>query len=147
MVWARKLLFCLIVLVMLPTDASAQVAPPIVLPIPNTILPNSLVGNVPGLALVIAGGYAAFDIVTGGDPFAWAAFGAGAAAGLVVVSIATGGAVLVPIIGATAAENLGAGLLMNTATRAVAQPGWIRDITLIGSAWIGGRFGSEIYER
>lgn len=147
MVWARKLLFCLIVLVMLPTDASAQVAPPIVLPIPNTILPNSLVGNVPGLALVIAGGYAAFDIVTGGDPLAWAAFGAGAAAGLVVVSIATGGAVLVPIIGATAAENLGAGLLMNTATRAVAQPGWIRDITLIGSAWIGGRFGSEIYER
>jgi hypothetical protein len=146
MAWARKFLFCLVVLVMLPTTAPAQVSPPIVLPIPNTILPNSLVGNVPGLALVIAGGYAAFDMITGGDPLAWTAFGAGAAAGLVVANIATGGAVLAPMLGAAVAENLGAGLLMNTATRAVAQPGWIRDITLIGSAWIGGRFGSRFYE-
>lgn len=146
MAWARKYLFCLVLLLTIPTTVSAQVSPPLVLPIPNAILPDSLIGNVPGLALVIAGGYAAYDIVTGGDPLAWAAFGAGAATGLVVASIATGGAVLAPLVGATVAENLGAGLLMNTATRAVAQPGWIRDITLIGSAWIGGRFGSRFYE-
>ena len=146
MAWIRKALFCLVVVLMLPTAASAQVAPPLVLPIPNAILPESLVGNVPGLALVIAGGYAAFDIITGGDPLAWVAFGGGAAAGLVIANDATGGAVLAPMLGVAAAENLGGGLLMSAATRAVAQPGWVRDITLIGSAWIGGRFGSEIYK-
>lgn len=146
MAWIRKLLFCVVVVLMLPTAASAQAAPPLVLPIPNVILPDSLVGNVPGLALVITAGYAGFDIITGGDPLAWAAFGGGAAAGLVIANIATGGAVLAPMFGIAVAENLGGGLLMNAATRAVAQPGWVRDITLIGSAWVGGRFGSKIYE-
>ena len=146
MAWIRKMLFCLVAVLLLPTAAPAQVTPPLVLPIPNTVLPNSLVGNVPGLALVVAGGYAVFDIVTGGDPLAWAAFGGGAAAGLVIANVATGGAVLAPMLGVAVAENLGGGLLFSAATRAVAQPGWVRDITLIGSAWVGGRFGSAIYE-
>jgi hypothetical protein len=139
----RKLLFCLVVALMLPgASATAQVSPPIVVPIPGDILPPSL-RSVPALALVVAGGYAAFDIITGGDPLGWAAFGAGAAAGLVVASVATGGAVLAPILGATAAETLGGGLLATRA--AVANPGWIRDITLIGSAWIGGMMGTRLY--
>ena len=45
------------------------------------------------VALLVAGGYAAFDIIPGGDPLGWTAFGVGAAAGLVVANIATGGAV------------------------------------------------------
>lgn len=128
---------------MLPTaNASAQVSPPIMLPIPGDILPPSL-QSVPALALLVAGGYAAFDIITGGDPLGWTAFGAGAAAGLVVANIATGGAVLAPILGAAAAETLGGGLFATRA--AAANPGWIRDITLIGSAWIGGKFGTRFY--
>lgn len=137
-------MFCLVIVLMLPsTGASAQVAPPIVLPIPADILPPAL-RSVPALALVVAGGYAVFDILTGADPLDWAAFGAGGAAGLVAANIATGGAVLAPILGVAAAESLGGGLLATRA--AVANPGWIRDITLIGSAWFGGKVGSRIYQ-
>jgi hypothetical protein len=139
----RRLLFCLVVVLMLPSgNASAQVSPPIVLPIPGDILPPSL-RSVPALAAVVAGGYAVFDIITGGDPLGWAAFGAGAAVGLVVANIATGGAVMAPILGAAAAEAWGGGLYATRA--AVANPGWIRDMTLIGSAWIGGKVGTRLY--
>jgi hypothetical protein len=139
----RGLLFCLVVVLMLPVgNVSAQVSPPIVLPIPGDILPPSL-RSVPALAAVVAGGYAVFDIITGGDPLGWAAFGAGAAAGLVVANIATGGAVMAPILGVVAAEAWGGGLYATRA--AVANPGWIRDMTLIGSAWIGGKVGTRLY--
>jgi hypothetical protein len=137
------LLFCLVVILTLPvTNALAQVSPPIILPIPGDILPPSL-RSVPALALLVAGGYATFDIITGGDPLGWAAFGAGAAAGLVVANIATGGAVMAPILGVAAAETWGGGLVATRA--AVATPGWIRDIALIGSAWIGGKIGTQFY--
>jgi hypothetical protein len=75
----------------------------------------------------------------------WLAIGAGAIGGLVLLNIATGGAVMVPILGASLAQGAGGNLLFGGAMAPAARRLACRTAAILSTAVAGGFIGDWLY--
>ncbi len=80
-----------------------------------------------------------------GDGGKWLAIGAGAIGGLVLLNIATGGAVMVPILGAGAAQAAGGNLLFGGAMAPAVRQFACRTAAIVSTAVAGGFIGNWLY--
>lgn len=80
-----------------------------------------------------------------GDAGNWLAIGAGAVGGLVLLNIATGGAVMVPILGASAAQAAGGNLLFGGAMAPAVRQFACRTAAIVSTAIAGGFIGNWLY--
>ncbi len=80
-----------------------------------------------------------------GDGSRWLAIGAGSIGGLVLLNIATGGAVMVPIIGAAGAQAAGGNLLFGGAMAPAVRQFACRTAALVSTAVAGGFIGDWLY--